>query len=133
MRTTIKRKKTLVKTKKVPRDLEFRRYLEEIEDPNYNGSDTSWALPKNATLLEKTKYEICKQILIYQQDHNLSDEEIAKKIKLTVGETRDILYYHIDYFTLDRLLTYASQLLKPLEIKINQGVKKKGKTIHVSV
>ena len=112
---------------------EFERYLERVEDPKYKGSDTSWALPKNATLLDKTKYEICKQILVYQQDHNLSDEKMAKKIKISVGETRDILYYHIDYFTLDRLLAYASQLLKSLEIKINSGSKKKGKAIHASV
>ena len=81
--------------------------------------------------MEKSKYEICKQILIYQQDHDLSDEQIAKKMNLTVGETRDILYYHIDYFTLDRLITYASQLLKPLEIKI--GTKKKRRTVYASV
>jgi predicted XRE-type DNA-binding protein len=91
-------------------------------------------LPKNATPAEKAKYEICEKILIYQQDNNLSDEEIASKIKLTVGETRDILYYHIDYFTLDRLINYANQLFKPLSVNltINYGTKKREKATHVS-
>jgi predicted XRE-type DNA-binding protein len=102
---------------------EFEKHLQKIEDPKYKGSDTSWALPKNATVLEKAKYKLCEKMLIYQQDNDLTDEEIANKIKLTTGETRDILYYHIDYFTLDRLIEYASHLFKPLEVKINYETK----------
>src|SRR5687767_4000924 len=98
VKKVIQRSKTKLPKKRVSGKSEFERYLERVEDPKYNGSDTSWALPKNATPLEKTKYEICKQILIHQQDNDLSDEQVAKKINLTVGETRDILYYHIDYF-----------------------------------
>jgi transcription initiation factor IIE alpha subunit len=90
-------------------------------------------LPKNATPVEKAKYEICEKILIYQQDKNFTDEEIANKIKITTGETRDILYYHIDYFTLDRLIEYATKLFKPLEIKVNYEVKKAGKRNNASV
>lgn len=112
---------------------EFEKYLQKIEDPEYSGSDTSWALPKNATPVEKAKYELCEKILIYQQDNNLSDEEMANKIKLTTGETRDILYYHIDYFTLDRLINHATRLFKPLEIKVNYEIKKGAKAPHVSI
>jgi predicted XRE-type DNA-binding protein len=97
---------------------QFKKYLEKIEDPKYDGIDASWDLPENATPLEKTKYELCEKMLVYQQDNNLTDEEIAEKIHLTTGETRDILYCHIDYFTLDRLITYATRLFKPLEIKM---------------
>src|SRR5437764_8331151 len=93
----------------------FKEYLEEIEDPNYQGG--SWALPENPTTLEKAKYELCEKILGYQQDNNLSDKEIAQKIHLTTGETRDILYCHIDYFTLDRLITYASRLFSTSEVE----------------
>ena len=32
---------------------EFEKFLERIEDPNYQGG--SWALPANPTLLEKTR------------------------------------------------------------------------------
>lgn len=97
---------------------QFKKYLERIEDPKYDGADASWDLPEDATPLEKAKYELCEKILVYQQDHNLTDEEMAKKIHLTTGEVRDILYCHIDYFTLDRLITYATRLFKPLEIKM---------------
>ena len=96
----------------------FKEYLAEIESPEYDGADASWGLPENPTTLEKIKYEICEKILGYQQDNNLSDKEIAQKIHLTTGETRDVLYCHIDYFTLDRLITYASRLFSHQEIRV---------------
>ena len=96
----------------------FKEYLTEIENLEYDDADASWGLPENATTLEKAKYELCEKILGYQQENNLSDKEIAQKIHLTTGETRDILYCHIDYFTLDRLITYASRLFSQQEIKV---------------
>jgi len=96
----------------------FKEYLSQIESPEYDDADASWGLPKNATALDKTKYELCQKILAYQQDNNLSDKEIAHRIHLTTGETKDILYCHIDYFTLDRLITYASRLFSTSEVKV---------------
>ena len=109
---------------------EFEKYLQKIEDPEYDGQDVSWHLPENATPIEKAKYELCEKMLIYQQDNNLSDEEIANKIKITTGETRDILYCHIDYFTFDRLITYASNLFSTSEIKVILEPKKVNKNQH---
>ena len=57
-------------------------------------------------------------MVAYKQDNKLSTEEIGKKINLTNSETQDILFYHIDYFTLDRLITYAGRLFSPREIKV---------------
>ena len=122
--------KKKVSKKKSKKEQEFEKYLERVEDPNYNGADASWDLPEKPTPLEKAKYELCEKILVYQQDKNLSDEEIAKKIHLTIGETRDILYCHIDYFTLDRLITYATRLFKPLEIKMIVEPKKNRRTSY---
>ena len=100
--------------------------MEEISGPNYQGG--SWFLPENATPLEQAKYEICKQIVSYTKDNNLSTAEIAQKVQLSKAETEDILYYRIDYFTLDRLVSYATRL--PLEIKMVVKAEKADKTIH---
>ena len=99
-------------------DEEFKEYLNQLASPNYQGG--SWSLPENPTLLEKSKYELCREILIYQQDNNLSDEIIAERMELTLGETADILYYRTAYFTLDRLMTYANKLfrLEPMKVEI---------------
>ena len=114
------------------RDKEFEKILQEAEDPKNIGQG-SWALPHNATALQKTKYELCKQILIYKQSNNLSVEEVAERINLTSSETRDILYYHIDYFTLDRLITYTEKLLSPLEINVKVEKKKENSNVRAIV
>jgi hypothetical protein len=95
---------------------EFEKLCRILSDPNYLSG--SWALPENPTLLEKSKYDLCKKILVYKQKHNLGTEKLAKKIKLSVPETEDILYCHIDYFTFDRLLDYAGKLFSPSEISV---------------
>jgi len=92
----------------MPRDKEFEKYLNQLSSPNYQGG--SWFLPENSTLADKEKYEICCEILIYQRQHKLTDEEIAEKINLTLSETQDILYYRITKFTLNQLLTCADKL-----------------------
>jgi len=116
--------------KKNTEEQEFEKYLQKIEDPDYNGQDVSWHLPENANPVEKAKYELCERILTYQQDNNLNDEEMANKIKITIGEVRDILYCHINCFTLERLITYAEPLFSTLEIKIIPEPKKTGKNTH---
>jgi len=101
----------------MPRDKEFEKILQEAEDPKNIGQG-SWTLPRNATSLQKAKYELCKQILIHKQDKKLSTEEVAERINLSNSETKDILFYHIDYFTLDRLITYASRLFSNSKVKV---------------
>ena len=89
---------------------EFAKYIKQLESPSYQGG--SWSLPENPTPLEKSKYEVCKEILTYQRKNKISDEKLAQQIGLTLAETEDILYYRITHFTLDRLLTYANKLFK---------------------
>src|SRR3954465_5668031 len=101
---------------KLSQKQEYQKYLEELDDPNYQGG--SWALPENPTPLEQAKYEICKQVVSYKLDTKISTEKLAQKIQLSKAETEDILYYRIDYFTLDRLVYYATRLFKSFEIKM---------------
>jgi predicted XRE-type DNA-binding protein len=97
-------------------DTEFKGYLNQLSNPNYQGG--SWVLPDNPTPLEKSKHELCREILIYQRKNKLTDEEIAEQMELTLPETEDILHYRINYFTLDRLITYANKLFKTEPLKI---------------
>ena len=95
----------------------FKEFLKKVEDPNYQ-REINRALPPNANSLQVAKYKLCKQMLIYQQEKKLSDEEIAKKIKLSVAEVEDILFCEIEKFTLDRLVDYAERLFLLTEIKL---------------
>ena len=113
---------------KIKKETSFKEFLKKVEDPNYN-REINRSLPLNATSLQIAKYKLCKQMLIYQQDNNLSDEQIAKKIKLSIAEVEDILFCEIEKFTLDRLITYASKLLEPAEVNIN--IDSKNSSQHV--
>jgi len=106
---------------------EYQKYLEELCDPNYQGG--SWALPENATPLEQAKYDVCRQVVSYKLDTKISTEEISQKLQLSKAETEDILYYRIDYLTLDRLVAYASRLFKSFEVKMVIEKKKTDKVI----
>lgn len=112
--------KVISKKNSTNSEQEFEQILQELENPNYAGEGFC-SLPENPTALEKSKYDICQKILAYQQKHKLTDKEVAKRINLTTGETEDILFCRTDYFTLDRLITYANELFKPLEIKITKS------------
>ena len=107
---------------------DFERYLERVEDVNYQGG--SWALPEKATPLEKSKYELCKKVIIYKREKKLTTEKLAQKVNLSLAETEDILHYRTDYFTLDRLMSYASKLFPTNEVKITLVEKEKRSRLH---
>jgi len=106
---------------KKPRDSEFEKALQESENPKNIGQG-SWALPRNATAAEKTKYEVCEKILGYQEDN--SDEAMVRKLHLTQAELEDILFCRVSRFNLDYLMNVASRLFAPAEIKVIAGDKK---------
>ena len=99
------------------RDKEFEKILQEAEDPKNIGKG-SWACPENPTPSEKAKYELCEKILGYQEDNNLSDVIMTRKLHLTQNELEDILFCRISKFNLDYLMNTASKLFLPDEIKL---------------
>ena len=96
---------------------QFKKYLERIEDPK-NNQEVNYDLPENPTPLQVAKFDICQRILAYQQDNDLSDEELAEKVNLSIPELEEVLFCQIEKFTLDRLMTYANSLFNPSQIKI---------------
>lgn len=105
-------------------ELEFEKHLQKLEDPSYEG-ETNFVLSKNATVLDKSKYEICQKILAYKLTNKFTREEIANKISLSKTETEDILFAKINNFTLDRLVIYASKLFNNLEVGIIRAEEKR--------
>ena len=95
---------------------EFKKYLKDLESPDY-----PWVakdLPENATPLQKAKYELCQKILGYQEDNDLSDEEISHRLGISKERTLQILFCWIEKFTLDKLITYTDKLLTPTQIQV---------------
>lgn len=108
----------------------FKEYLKEIEDPK-NNSEVNYALPENPTPLQVAKFEICQEILGYKQDNDLTREQVAERIGISKAESENILFCHIEEFTLDRLVDYASKLLDPVQVKVILEPKKT--SLHAKV
>ncbi|CAG8657628.1 24864_t:CDS:1 [Racocetra persica] len=82
----------------------------------------------NADPIEKAKYEICQNILHYKQENNLSEKEIGERLGIKKPEKLEyLLFCHIDKFTLDKLVAYATELLAPFELKVVRP----GEEVHV--
>lgn len=73
----------------------------------------SRGLPPDATPLERGKYEVCEQILVYMKKKKLSQRELAKALDTSESRISEIVHYRIDKFTLDRLIGYL-QMVKPM-------------------
>ncbi|CAG8824682.1 234_t:CDS:2 [Gigaspora margarita] len=97
---------------------ELEKVCKELSAPGYPRSNV--ALPQDASPLDRSKYSICKRILLYKQKNNLPVEELAQKINLTIPEVEDILFARINRFTLDRLVSYVANLLPIFELQINE-------------
>ena len=108
----------------------FKEVLAEIESPQDWGNG-SWSLPENPTPSQLVKYELCEKILGYQEDNNLSDEVMTRKLHLTQTELEDILFCRISKFNLDYLMNVASKLFLPDEIKLI--VESKKDNLHARV
>ena len=100
-----------------PPEERLTKIREKMLEPNYPRINRP--LPKNATSLEKSKYFLCKKVLVYKQENNLSVEKLAQEINLTVPEVEDILFARIEKFTLDRLVSYIDNLF-PFHLAIHE-------------
>ena len=85
MKRIVKKKNGNIRNSK-----EFKKYLARIESPDYPW--VAKGLPENATPVEKAKYELCQKILGYQEDNDLSDEEISSRLGINKEKTLQILF-----------------------------------------
>ena len=110
--TDVKKKKTVYQAIDVAE-------LERTQQPGYRR--TNQGLSPNATPLEKSKYEICKSILHYKRENNLSEKELGKKLGIKQTDKLEyLLFCHTDYFTLDELVEYASELFTPFHLAVHK-------------
>src|ERR1043166_1673534 len=96
------------------KEKEIKEVLRKLTNPNYRGSNL--ALPEDATITEKFKYEICQSIAHYKLKNKLELEEIADLLNLDKPIMSKLLRCHIELFALDSLITYAEKLTIPLRI-----------------
>jgi predicted XRE-type DNA-binding protein len=95
-----------------PKEEEIAR---QVESNNCLGSK---ALGKDATVLEKIKYELCQSIVRHKRENKLELKKIARMIKLDELTVNKLLHYYIENFALDSLISYVEKLNIPCQVKI---------------
>lgn len=83
----------------------YQEALSEIEHKLELGHITGTdALAENATPIEKMKWDICREILIFKKSMNFTSKKMGELMLVDKSRTSEILHYKIERFTLDRLL-----------------------------
>jgi predicted XRE-type DNA-binding protein len=75
-------------------------------------------LPKAATSVDKVKYKICEQFVIYKNSQKMTQKALAEKLDLDEALMSKILHYNFDEFTVDRLLKFLNVLYPNVEIEL---------------
>ncbi|OFZ39776.1 MAG: hypothetical protein A2504_12350 [Bdellovibrionales bacterium RIFOXYD12_FULL_39_22] len=81
--------------------------------------DFAEVLPADASNVDKVKYQLCKKIVIYLQDHKLTQAELARRLGIDRSRINWIVKYKTEHFTIDRLYELLGQLDKDAELKVS--------------
>lgn len=80
--------------------------------------DASVHIPEDAPLPLRVKYNLCKQFVIYLQEQDITQAELALRLEIDPARVSEIIKYKIDLFTIDRLLTLLEKLRPKIKISI---------------
>lgn len=75
-------------------------------------------LPKNVGPVERTKHELCENFIRYRKEQNISQRELANRLDVTENRVSEILHYHHESFTIDRLLDLLSRLKPGISLRV---------------
>ena len=72
----------------------------------------------NATPLQKLRWDICQKFVRYTREHDLTQDQLAKILRVDKAKISKILNHRIDEFSTDRLITLYQQLNPDIEFKV---------------
>ena len=75
-------------------------------------------LPANAGPVAITKQRLCERFIIYSDMENITQRELARRLGVTESRVSEILHYHHDHFTIDRLLELLNKIKPGVILKI---------------
>ena len=90
---------------KFPSERELAKIRKKLEK-----SEGSLVLNPKATELEKFRYEICRQFVIYQREHDLKCKELAKIVGVDESIMSKVLRYKNERFTTDKLIQMLARI-----------------------
>src|SRR3954451_4941173 len=97
--------------------------IKRLSDPSYEGGN--YALPENASELEKNKYEICQNIARYKRVNKISLSDLAYELVISQSKLDNILYCRINLLKLDDLVNYLEKLRIPFHLEVEKTLEEK--------
>ena len=88
----------------------IRKKLEKVEP--------SRLLPKNASKADHVKYKLCEKFVIYLTKKQITQVQLAKKLKIDPSRINEIVKYRIDLYTVDKLMALAEKLDLDFEVRV---------------
>ncbi len=78
--------------------------------------DAARPLPEDADAIDKLKYKLCREILIFKESKGVTLDELAEKLEIGKTDVSKIINYHIDRYTNDKLYRLALKLIPNFEL-----------------
>jgi predicted XRE-type DNA-binding protein len=75
-------------------------------------------LSRDANPIERTKYDLCEHFIKYRREEDISQREMAERLEVTESRVSEILHYHIERFTIDKLLTLLNKIRPKIKIRV---------------
>ena len=68
--------------------------------------------------MDRTKYDLCKRLLVYMREKHLNQRQLAKRLGVVESRVSEVLHYRIKKITLDRLVKYHEILDPKFSLKV---------------
>jgi predicted XRE-type DNA-binding protein len=98
-----------------PSNKEIQEILKELESV-----EPTFILDrKNASAVDKIKYDLCREFVIYMISNNMSQVYLADKLGVDKARVNKIVKYRIEVFTIDKLLSLLNIIKPSSELKVS--------------
>jgi predicted XRE-type DNA-binding protein len=98
-----------------PSNKEIQEILKELESV-----EPTFVLDrKNASAVDKIKYDLCREFVIYMISNKISQVELAERLDIDKARVNKIIKYRIEVFTIDKLLSLLNIIKPSSELKVS--------------
>lgn len=98
-----------------PSNKEIQEILKELESV-----EPTFILDrKNASAVDKIKYDLCREFVIYMVSNKISQVELADRLDIDKARVNKIIKYRIEVFTIDKLLSLLNIIKPSSELKVS--------------
>lgn len=81
-------------------------------------AEPSRTLPEHASKADYVKYKLCEKFVVYLMKHDMTQVQLARKLKVDPSRINEIVKYRIDLFTVDKLMELAERLDLDFEVEV---------------